>query len=89
MGSRYISRRERELAQALEERNVEQLFWWIVNEHKQNLLDGERSHLAAGLFRLALEHLSKLHIRRDADADGGADVGDQLAELERVLKVVG
>ena len=62
MGSRYIPKRERELKQAFESRNIEEFFWWIVREHEDNLLDGDPSHMTHGVFRLALDRLSAMHM---------------------------
>jgi hypothetical protein len=82
---RHVSKRERALSEALKGKDIESLFWWIVQEHKQVLLDGEKSHLSPGLLRLALDHLSKLHMKRgELPADSSAD----LVELENLLKVV-
>ena len=88
MGSRYIPKRERELKDAFQSRNIEEFFWWIVREHEDNLLDGDPSHMTHGVFRLALDRLSAMHMKR-MDAEEGDKMSDSdVAELERVLKVV-
>jgi hypothetical protein len=84
---RHVSNRERALKDALKAKDVEALFWWIVQEHKQVLLDGEKSHLSPGLFRLSLEHLSKLHMKRLDQPDSEA-VGAELEQLENILTVI-
>jgi hypothetical protein len=87
MGNRWISSREKELSRALKSKDVEELFWWIVKEHKQTFLQGEKSQLSAGLLRLALEHLSKLHMKRLDSEEPGPPEGS-VAELERILRAV-
>ena len=87
MARRHVSKRERALTNALKEKDVESLFWWIVSEHKKVLLAGEKSHLSPGLLRLSLEHLSKLHMKRLDQPDSEA-VGAELEQLENLLKVV-
>ena len=82
----YVSKREKALKDAMKNRDVEALFWWIVDEHKVSLLSGDKSHLNPGLFRLALDHLSRLHLKRGNDLDEAA--GSAASELEQALRLV-
>ena len=82
----YVSKREKALKEALVNRDVEALFWWIVDEHKVSLLNAEKSPLNPGLFRLALEHLSRLHLKGGNGLDEAA--GTAAAELESALGLI-
>ncbi len=88
MPTKYVKVREARLRAALKKHDVESLFWWIVKEHEGVLLAGEKSHLSPGLFRLALDHLAKLHMKRAAA--GKPEKGDaSVAELEQALRLLG
>ncbi|MCW3991889.1 MAG: hypothetical protein NWE79_04215 [Candidatus Bathyarchaeota archaeon] len=89
MPSKYISVRERALKKAMAEKDIEALFWWLVQEQKQPLLDGDKGNLPPGLFRLALDHLSRLHMKRaEAGMPNQQDQEAALDELKTVLKLV-
>ena len=88
MGTKYISVRERALKKALEGKDIEALFWWIVQEQKGPLLKHEKSPLPPGLFRLDLDHLSRLHMKRaEAGMPSVEDEKKALDELKTVLKL--
>lgn len=87
MADKYISKRTRDLRSAIKQKDVESLFWWIVKEHEKVLLDGEKSPLNPGLFRLSLDHLAKLQTKR-LDKAGQGDPPDSQKELEQALRLV-
>jgi hypothetical protein len=88
MPNKYVRKRERELRAALKGQNIEALFWWIVREHENPLLDGQKSHLNPGLFRLALDHLSRLQMKRSDQADDKPKTSQNVKELEHILRMV-
>ena len=88
MGSKYVSVREKSLKKALAKKDIEALFWWLVQEQRDPLLNHEKSQLPPGLFRLALDHLSRLHMKRaEAGMPTEADEKAALDELKNVLKL--
>ena len=88
MGNKYISRRERNLKHALRHKDIEALFWWLVQEQRDPLLNHEKSQLPPGLFRLALDHLSRLHMKRaEAGMPTEQEEKDAIEELQNVLKL--
>ena len=88
MPQKYVPVRERALRAALKDQDIESLFWWIVKEHEQNLLNGEKSHLSPGLFRLSLDHLSRLKMKRADQTSAVPVTENNLKELENVLRMV-
>ncbi len=86
MANVYVSKRKKALQAALKKRDIEALYWWVVEEHKEALLSGERSHLDPGLFRQALEHLARLQMKRGTVDDEESEKA--AAELEQALRLV-
>lgn len=86
MANIYVSKRKRALLAALKKRDIEALYWWVVEDHKESLLTGEKSPLDPGLFRQALDHLGKLQFKRGDTND--AEAGKAAAELEQALRLV-
>jgi len=83
------SARERELREVIEEKDVEALLWWIVEDHTNELLDKDKTALG-GYPRAALDHLARFHLRRimGAGEAGRPSTEDAVAELENVLRLV-
>ena len=83
------SARERELREVIEEKDVEALLWWIVEDHTNELLDKDKTALG-GYPRAALDHLARIHLRRIMGANdaGRPSTEDAVAELENVLRLV-
>ena len=89
MGTKYVSVREKALKKALAKQDIEALFWWLVQEQRDPLLHHEKSPLPPGLFRLALDHLSRLHMKRaEAGMPSEEDEAQSLDELKNILKLV-
>ncbi len=83
------STREKELREVIEEKDVEALLWWIVEDHTGALLDKDKTALG-GYPRAALDHLARIHLRRIMGANdaGRPSTEDAVAELENVLRLV-
>jgi len=83
------SAREKELREVIEEKDVEALLWWIVEDHTNELLDKDKTALG-GYPRAALDHLARIHLRRIMGANdaGRPSTEDAVAELENVLRLV-
>jgi hypothetical protein len=83
------STREKELREVIEEKDVEALLWWIVEDHVGALLDKDKPALG-GYPRAALDHLARIHLRRIMGANdaGRPSTEDAVAELENVLRLV-
>jgi hypothetical protein len=83
------SAREKELREVIEEKDVEALLWWIVEDHAGALLDKDKTALG-GYPRAALDHLARFHLRRIMGANdaGRPSTEDAVAELENVLRLV-
>jgi hypothetical protein len=83
------SAREKELREVIEEKDVEALLWWIVEDHTGALLDKDKTALG-GYPRAALDHLARIHLRRIMGANdaGRPSTEDAVAELENVLRLV-
>jgi len=83
------SAREKELREVIEEKDVEALLWWIVEDHVGALLDKDKTALG-DYPRAALDHLARIHLRRIMGANdaGRPSTEDAVAELENVLRLV-
>jgi hypothetical protein len=85
-----ISERKRLLKEALKNRDLEGLLWWVVREHYEHLLDPENVEappLPRGILNRSVDHLSKVHLKRLENPEHKSD-GGEVAELENVLRLL-